>query len=54
MLPRNSTIQIHPTPTVVHHDSGAKTHIWHGHIVGEAQPAPRPDNHNKDQMSFNF
>jgi hypothetical protein len=54
MLPRNSTIQIHPTPTITHNGDGTKTHIWHGHIVGEAQPAPRPDNHDKDQMKFNF
>lgn len=47
LLPRNSTIQIHPTPTVVHHGDGAKTHIWHGHIVSETQPAPHKDNTDK-------
>ncbi len=54
LLPRNTTLQIHPKPTVTHNGDGTKTHIWHGHVVGEAQPAPRPDNHNKDQLKFNF
>lgn len=54
LLPRNTTLQIHPTPTITHNGDGTKTHIWHGHVVGEAQPAPRSDNHNKDQMKFNF
>lgn len=54
MLPRNTTLQIHPTPTVTHNGDGTKTHVWHGHVVGEAQPAPRKDDSNKDQMKFNF
>lgn len=54
MLPRNSTIQIHPTPTVTHNGNGTKTHIWHGHVVGEAQPAPRKQEHDKNQLKFNF
>lgn len=54
LLPRNSTIQIHPTPTVTHNGDGTKTHIWHGHLVGEAQPAPRKQEHDKDQLKFNF
>jgi hypothetical protein len=54
MLPRNTTLQIHPTPTVTHNGDGTKTHVWHGHVVGEAQPAPRKTEHDKDQMKFNF
>lgn len=54
MLPRNSTLQIHPTPTVTHNGDETKTHIWHSHLVGETQPAPRKDDGNKDQMKFNF
>ena len=54
LLPRNTTLQIHPTPTVTHNGDGTKTHIWHSHLVGEAQPAPRPETHDKDQMKFNF
>lgn len=54
MLPRNSTIQIHPKPTVTHNGDGTKTHIWHGQLVGHAQPAPREQEHDKDQMKFNF
>lgn len=54
MLPRNSTLQIHPTPTVTHNGDGTKTHIWHGHVVGEAHPAPRRQEHDKDQLKFNF
>jgi hypothetical protein len=57
MLPRNSTVQINPIPTVVHNGYGeGKTHIWHGHVVD--QPDPHAQNHDdsvhKDQMKFNF
>lgn len=55
MLPRNSTIQIHPKPTVTHNGDGTKTHIWHGHVVGQAHTAaPHEDDHDKDQMKFKF
>ena len=52
LLPRNQTIQIHPTPTIVHNGEGNKIHIWHGHVVD--QPTKRPDDVHKDQLKFDF
>lgn len=35
LLPRNTKLKIHPTPTVFH-DSLGKRHIWHAEIVRES------------------
>lgn len=32
LLPRNTTLRIHPKPTIIHSGGGAITHIWHAHI----------------------
>jgi hypothetical protein len=35
LLPRNTTIKLHPEPTI-HHDSyGSKYHVWHAHVVDQ-------------------
>lgn len=33
LLPRNTTLRIHPTPTILHSGSAGKlTHVWHGFV----------------------
>ena len=33
LLPRNTTLRVHPKPTILHSGTKGKlTHIWHGHI----------------------
>lgn len=34
LLPRNTTLRIHPKPTILHSGAGSskKTHVWHAHI----------------------
>ena len=54
MLPRNKTLHVHPTPTIVHDGAGGKTHIWHAHIADEEHKPRRRDGKDNKQMEFNF
>jgi hypothetical protein len=38
LLPRHTTIKVHPEPDVVQGEGGTKVHVWHAHVVHQAHP----------------
>jgi hypothetical protein len=56
LLPRHTTLKVHPEPTKVKEEGGNTVHVWHAHVVHQAHPddikpvgkAKKPKNRSLD------